>query len=148
MSNRQRRNRQSGFTLMELMIVLVIIGILAAAVAPVLINRTDKARVITAKGNLKTICDQLKMFRADNSRYPDTLEDLVNKPSYSKEWPEGGYLEKVPKDPWGGEYVYRRPGESGKDFDLIALGADNQTGGESFDADINYWTMDEDSSKK
>jgi general secretion pathway protein G len=143
-----RRRRMAGFTLMELMIVLVIIGVLAAAVTPVLVSRADKAKVTRAKGDIKHIADQVKLFKMEQNRWPDTLEDLVTKPSYAKDWPEGGYLEKVPKDPWGQEYVFRRPGDNGKDYDIIAYGADNQQGGDGFDADISYWTMDETTEKK
>ncbi|MCC6740515.1 MAG: type II secretion system major pseudopilin GspG [Planctomycetia bacterium] len=151
MLNRYRRlarRADGGFTLMELMIVLVIIGVLAAAVTPVLVSRADKARVTRAKGDIKHIADQVKLFKMEQNRYPDTMEDLVTKPSYAKDWPEGGYLDRVPKDPWGNEYIFRKPADNGKEFDVIAYGADNQQGGEGFDADLSYWTLDDDTQKK
>lgn len=146
MLRRDRRNirrANSGFTLMELMIVLVIIGVLAAAVTPVLVSRADKAKVTRAKGDIKHIADQVKLFKMEQNRFPDAMEDLVNRPSFAKDWPEGGYLEKVPKDPWGAEYIFKKPADNGKEFDIIAYGADNQQGGEGFDADLSYWTMDD-----
>lgn len=150
MLRRDRRNirrANSGFTLMELMIVLVIIGVLAAAVTPVLVSRADKAKVTRAKGDIKHIADQVKMFKMEQNRYPDAMEDLVNRPSFAKDWPEGGYLEKVPKDPWGADYIFKKPADNGKEFDIVAYGADNQQGGEGFDADLSYWTMDDEQKK-
>lgn len=139
----RRRTRQAGFTLMELMIVLVIIGVLAAAVTPALVSRAEKAKVARAKADISNIATQVKMFKADNSKYPETLQDLVTKPSYAKEWPEGGYIEKLTKDPWDNDYILRVPGENGKEFDVISYGADNQQGGEGNDSDLSYWTLDE-----
>lgn len=150
MLRRDRRNirrANSGFTLMELMIVLVIIGVLAAAVTPVLVSRADKAKVTRAKGDIKHIADQVKLFKMEQNRYPDAMEDLVNRPSFAMDWPEGGYLEKVPKDPWGSDYIFKKPADNGKEFDIIAYGADNQQGGEGFDADLSYWTMDDEQKK-
>ncbi|MCE9583918.1 MAG: type II secretion system major pseudopilin GspG [Planctomycetes bacterium] len=147
--NRRKASRwNSGFTLMELMIVLVIIGVLAAAVAPVLVNRAEKARTVRAKADLKQIADQCQLFKMDQARYPDSLEDLSTQPSYAKNWPAGGYFDKALKDPWGADYVFQKPGDNGKEFDVITYGADNQQGGEGTDADIHYWTMDDDTSKK
>jgi len=145
MSRRQRRNQ--GFTLMELMIVVVIIGILAAAVTPALVSRAEKAKVARAKADIANIAQQVKMFKADNSRFPDTLQDLVTKPSYAKEWPQDGYLEKLSKDPWGGEYLLVRPGPEGKEYDVTSYGADQQQGGEGNDADLSYWTLDDQGKK-
>ena len=144
---RHIRRANSGFTLMELMIVLVIIGVLAAAVTPVLVSRADKAKVTRAKGDIKHIADQVKLFKMEQNRYPDAMEDLVNRPSFAKDWPEGGYLEKVPRDPWGADYIYKKPADNGKEFDIAAYGADNQQGGEGFDADLSYWTMDDEQKK-
>ena len=147
-----RRDRRivrldGGFTLMELMIVLVIIGVLAAAVTPVLVSRADKAKVTRAKGDIKHIVDQVNLFKMEQNRYPDTMDDLINRPSYAKDWPKDGYLEKSPKDPWGGDYILKKPADNGKDFDVIAYGADNQQGGEGYDADLSYWTMDDEQKK-
>lgn len=148
-----RRDRRiprldGGFTLMELMIVLVIIGVLAAAVTPVLVSRADKAKVTRAKGDIKHIADQVKLFKMEQNRYPDTMEDLITRPSYAKDWPKDGYLEKTPKDPWGAEYLLKKPADNGKDFDVNSYGADNQAGGEGYDADLSYWTLDETDEKK
>jgi general secretion pathway protein G len=147
-ARRIARRANGGFTLMELMIVLVIIGVLAAAVTPVLVSRADKAKVTRAKGDIKHIADQVKLFKMEQNKYPDAMEDLVTRPSYAKDWPEGGYLEKSPKDPWGGEYIFRKPADNGREFDIIAYGADNVQGGEGFDADLSYWTLDDDPAKK
>ena len=151
MLRRDRRNvrrANSGFTLMELMIVLVIIGVLAAAVTPVLVARAEKAKVVRSKADIKTIGTAVMLFKMDQSRYPDAMEDLVTRPSIAKEWPEGGYLQKAPKDAWGGEYLYRKPADNGKEFDVMSYGADNQQGGDGNDADLSYWTLDDEPTKK
>jgi len=141
--DRRRTRRNAGFTLMELMIVLVIIGVLAAAVTPALINRAEKAKITRAKADIVNIANQVKLFKADNSRYPESVQDLINKPSYAKDWPAGGYLEKLEDDPWGNAYVLRVPGDNGKDYDVISYGADGTQGGEDSDADLSYWTLNE-----
>ena len=141
--NARRNARRSAFTLMELMIVLVIIGVLAAAVVPGLVNRAEKAKVARAKADISNIATQVKMFKADNSRYPESLNDLTTKPSYAKDWPEGGYIEKLSQDPWDNDYILRVPGDNGKDYDVISYGADNTQGGDGNDADLSYWTMND-----
>jgi general secretion pathway protein G len=141
--NRRNRRRNAGFTLMELMIVLVIIGVLAAAVTPALVARAEKAKITRAKADIVNIANQVKMFKADNSKYPETLEDLVTKPSYAKEWPQGGYLEKLENDPWGNPYVLRVPGDNSREYDVISYGADGTQGGEDNDADLTYWTLND-----
>lgn len=141
--------RPEGFTLIELMVVIVILGILAAIIAPRVMGRADEAKVTEAKVQIKNFETALKMYRLDNGRYPSTeqgLEALVEKPSTGaipKNWREGGYLEKkkAPVDPWGNRYVYVSPGLHG-DYDIVSYGADGVKGGEKFDADIESWSTD------
>jgi general secretion pathway protein G len=138
--------RSKGFTLIELMVVLVILGVLAAIIAPKIMARPDEARVVAAKQDIATIVQALKMYRLDNINYPTTeqgLQALVTKPTMDPipaNWKLGGYLEKLPKDPWGNAYVYLNPGSHGE-FDVISLGADGQPGGEGKDADIGSWML-------
>ena len=140
------RTMQEGFTLIELMVVIVILGILAAIIAPRLIGRTDEAKVTEAKVQIKNLETALKMYKLDNGQYPSTeqgLQALVEKPAIGvipKGWREGGYLEKkkAPLDPWGNAYVYVSPGLHG-DYDILSYGADGIRGGEKFDRDIGNW---------
>jgi len=138
--------RSKGFTLIELMVVLVILGVLAAMIAPKIMDRPDEARIIAAKQDIATVIQALKMYRLDNIRYPTTeqgLQALITKPAIDPipdNWKSGGYLEKLPKDPWGHAYVFLNPGRHG-DIDVISLGADGQTGGEGRDADIGSWML-------
>jgi general secretion pathway protein G len=138
--------RSKGFTLIELMVVLVILGVLAAMIAPKIMDRPDEARIIAAKQDIATVIQALKMYRLDNIRYPTTeqgLQALVTKPAISpipENWKSGGYLEKLPKDPWGNPYVYLNPGRNGE-IDVISLGADGESGGEGTDADIGSWML-------
>ncbi|RJR17574.1 MAG: type II secretion system protein GspG [Desulfobacteraceae bacterium] len=135
-----------GFTLIELMVVIVILGILAGLIVPRIMGRPEEARRMKARVQIEGIETALKLYRLDNGIYPTTeqgLQALVEAPTAGmlpRKWREGGYLEKgkVPKDPWGNEYVYLSPGLHGE-FDLMSLGADGQPGGEGPAADINSW---------
>lgn len=137
-----------GFTLIEIMVVVVILGILAAIVVPRFMSEPDKARVTKAKTDMKGIEQALNMFKLHNGFYPTTeqgLQALVSKPDTGRipaKYQQGGYLDRVPKDPWGGDFIYLSPGVGNKDFDLISYGADNESGGEGFNADINLWDID------
>ncbi len=139
-----QRKRSTGFTLIELMVVLVILGVLAALVVPKVMDRPDEARVIAAKQDIAALVQALKLYRLDNMRYPTTeqgLQALVAKPSLQpvpNNWKSGGYLDKLPNDPWGSPYQYLQPGRQG-DLDVYSLGADGQPGGEGNDADIGNW---------
>jgi general secretion pathway protein G len=140
---------EHGFTLLELLVVVAILGILALYVAPKFMGAPDEAKINTAKMQIMGIETALKMYKLDNGNYPSTeqgLEALVQPPEVgqlAKNWRKGGYLEKnnVPKDPWGNEYVYLSPGVH-SDFDLISYGADGEPGGEETNADINNWDLE------
>ena len=135
-----------GFTLIEIMVVIVILGILASLVVPKVLGRTDDARVAAAKQDIASIAQALKLYRLDNQRYPTTeqgLQALVAAPSAGPPaagWKTGGYLEKLPKDPWGHPYQYLAPGVKGE-IDIFSLGADGQPGGTGNDADIGSWEL-------
>lgn len=133
---------QVGFTLIEIMVVMVILGLLVAIVAPNIMGRSDQARVTVAKTQLSNIANALDLYRLDNSHYPSTqqgLAALVSKPSGSPEprnWNAEGYMKSVPDDPWGNEYQYISPGVDGP-YDLHSYGADGREGGEGDAADIS-----------
>lgn len=139
-------NNRHGFTLIEIMVVIVILALLAALVGPKLMGRTDDAKITDAKVQIKNMETALKLYKLDNGSFPATeqgLGALVSKPTVGlipKNFKEGGYLEskKVPKDPWGNEYLYVSPGEHG-DYDLFSYGADGAKGGEGKNADIGNW---------
>jgi len=144
--SRFRDNR--GFTLIEIMVVVVILGVLAAIIVPKFLSRPDEAKVTKAKVDIKGLEESLGLFKLDNGFYPSTeqgLKALVSKPESGRipaRFPDGGYLKRVPADPWNNPYLYLAPGLSGRDFDLISYGADGQPGGEKFNADINSWELD------
>lgn len=141
-------SRSRGFTLIEIMVVMVILGLLVALVAPNIMGRGDEARVTTTKAQLRQISNALDLYRLDNSHYPSTeqgLEALVEKPTGSPEpsnWNPDGYMNSVPTDPWGNEYQYVQPGSEGP-YDLYSYGADGREGGEGVNADISVWELDE-----
>jgi general secretion pathway protein G len=142
---RGRSKSAAGFTLIEIMVVVVILGILAALVAPNVIRRIDDARVTKARQDIRAYETALNLYRMDNFRYPTTeqgLEALVAKPvdPNIRNWKEGGYIDGMKKDPWGNEYAYLAPGSHGE-YDLYTLGADGQPGGEGPDADIGNWDI-------
>jgi len=135
-----------GFTLLEVMVVVVILGILAALVVPKIISRPDEARAIAAKQDIASLMQALKLYRLDNQRYPSTeqgLQALVARPAsapLAPNWKTGGYVERVPKDPWGNAYQYINPGVRGE-LDVFSMGADGAPGGEGNDADIGSWNL-------
>lgn len=139
---RRRRRADAGVTLIEMMIVLVIIGIVAALIVPNVIGRPDQARVAVATTDLRTIAASLEMYRLDNRVYPSTDQGLAalslapTLPPAPPNWVAGGYLPRLPADPWGNAYVFRSPGASSA-YDLMSLGADGTEGGEGVDADIS-----------
>jgi general secretion pathway protein G len=133
-----------GFTLIEVLVVVAILGILAAIVVPRIMDRPDEARRVAAKQEIATIVQALKLYRLDNGAYPTTeqgLVALVQRPTTNPQpgnWKQGGYLERVPKDPWQGDYQYLNPGVKGE-IDVFSLGADRARGGEGNAADIGNW---------
>jgi len=139
-----KRTYRSGFTLIEIMVVMVILGILAALIVPKIMGRPDEARIVAAKQDMSSIMQALKLYKLDNLRYPSTeqgLQALVKKPTSTpepKNWKSGGYLERLPIDPWGNPYQYLHPGLHGE-LDIMSLGADGATGGQDNDADIGNW---------
>lgn len=136
--------RDRGFTLLEILIVVVILGILAALIVPNIMGRPDQARVVAARNDVHTLVSALKLYRLDNGVYPSTdqgLKALVQKPTSGdipSNWKSGGYIEHLPKDPWGHDYQYLNPGIHGE-IDVFSLGSDGKPGGEDYAADIGNW---------
>ena len=141
-----KRNAQRGFTLFEILVVVSILAILGALIVPKIMDRPNEARVVAAKHDIGTVIAALKLYKLDNGRYPTTdqgLRALVEKPTSDPlpgNWKGGGYLEKMPKDPWGHDYLYLNPGIK-REIDVMSYGADGQQGGEGFDADIGSWML-------
>ena len=134
-----------GFTLIEIMVVLVIIGLLAALVVPSIMDRPDEARRIKAMQDIRTLESALKLYRLDNYRYPSQaqgLAALTDRPQGANNW-KGPYVDALPADPWDFPYRYRNPGRDGRAIDVYTLGADNAEGGDGPDADIGNWTRDQ-----
>jgi len=137
-----------GFTLIEIMVVITILGILAALIVPRVVGRTDDAKIAAAKQDIASLMQALKLYRLDNGRYPTTeqgLQALLSKPTIEpipSNWKQGGYIERssVPTDPWGEPYKYLSPGMRGE-IDVFSLGRDKTNGGEGPDADIGSWTL-------
>ena len=142
--NKTAIHKQAGFTLIELMVVVVILAILAAIAVPMLMDRPDEAREVKVKQDISALSSALQLYKLDNFRYPTTdqgLEALVSEPTSEpmpKNWKP--YMERLPKDPWGNEYLYLSPGEHGQ-FDVFTYGADGAEGGEGADADLGNWNM-------
>lgn len=142
-----QRKQNRGFTLIEIMVVVVILGILAAIVVPKIMDQPDKARVAKAKQDIQVLTTALNLYKLDNFTYPSTqqgLQALVAKPSGdppAPNWKPGGYIQRLPTDPWGNPYQYLQPGTHGE-FDLFSLGADGKPGGTGINADIGNWNLD------
>ncbi len=144
-----KHTNQYGFTLIELMVVIVILGFLAAFIGPKLVGQADKGRDVRARMDIQALETALKMYKLENGVYPSTeqgLQALIEKPgtgTVPKNWRKGGYMEKsiIPKDPWKNEYVYLSPGAHG-DFDIVSYGADGVAGGEDENKDINNWEIE------
>ncbi len=140
---------KKGFTLIELLIVIVILGILATFLVPKIMQKPDEARVAKAKNDIMAIETALKMYKMDNGMYPTTMQGLkalITKPTIPpipQHYKSGGYLDtnQVPKDPWGNPYIYRSPGDNGRAYEIISLGADGKEGGSGVDADIKSWEI-------
>lgn len=144
--DKKRRGSQGGFTLIEIMVVVTILAILIALVAPKMVGRTDQARRVSTKAQIKNIEGALQLYKLDNGVYPSTeqgLDALVDLPTIGvipKNWKEEGYLAKIPDDAWGNPYAYVSPGSHGE-YDLVSYGTDNEPGGEGDDADIESWNL-------
>ena len=138
---KRKRRLQTGFTMVELMAILVIIGLLATLVVTKVATKIDQARVTTTKANLKILHSAVNQFKMDTGRFPteeEGLKALVEQPTDVTNWEPGGYLEttEIPKDGWGNDFIYERFPESGKPFVIKSLGADGEEGGEDYDADL------------
>jgi general secretion pathway protein G len=140
------RRRIRAFTLIEVMVVIAILAVLAALIVPKVMSRPDEARVVAARQDIASLLQALKLYRLDNLRYPTTeqgLAALVTRPSLAPvppNWKPGGYLERLPRDPWGHPYQYLSPGLRGE-VDVFSFGADGVAGGEGFDADVGSWNL-------
>lgn len=136
--------RNNGFTLIEVLVVVVILGILAAVVVPRVMDQPDKAKVTKARADINSLVTALNIYRLDNNQYPSTnqgLQALVSRPTGQPEaanWKQGGYIDRLPLDPWGGEYQYLNPGVHGE-IDVYSLGSDGSLSGEGIAADIGNW---------
>ena len=142
------RKRERGFTLIEIMVVVVILSVLGALVVPQIIDKVDVAKVKRAQSDIRAVQTALDLYRLDNFKYPTTeqgLQALVTQPSDPTitNYRTGGYLDALPKDPWNNLYVYVNPGPNGMDYDIISYGRDGKPGGEGFDADISASSLNQ-----
>ncbi|MBU1384609.1 MAG: type II secretion system major pseudopilin GspG [Alphaproteobacteria bacterium] len=138
------RRKRSGFTLVELMVVIVIIGLLATVVAINVLPSQDRAMVGKAQADISVLEQAIETYRLDNLTFPDDLQALVTPPAglaRPERYREGGYVRRLPEDPWGNPYQYRRPSAHGGQFDVFSLGADGREGGEGNDADLGNWQV-------
>ncbi len=137
------RETYRAFTLIEIMVVVIILGVLASVITPRVLDRIEEARHMTARSQIRQLSSALHMFRMDTGKYPETLGALVSNPGIEG-WRDGGYIEhgRVPKDPWGRDYVYMSPGREKRDFDLFSYGRDGERGGAGYDAEIRSWELD------
>ena len=145
MKEKRQRLQKAGFTLIELMIVVVILGLLATIVMPRILDRPEQARRMKAKVDIRYIETTLALFKTDTGRFPTTsegLEVLVSDPGI-KGYDSDGYLDKVPRDPWGNRYLYLYPGVHSRDYDLESYGKDGEDGGTDNNADIESWNLEE-----
>ena len=142
----RRPRLNSGFTLIEVMVVVVILSILAAIVIPRIMDRPDQARIVKAKQDIRALEAALNLYKLDNFNYPTTeqgLESLIQQPTTEPEppnWKVGGYVDRLPRDPWGNDYQYLSPGQN-SEIELYSLGADGQLGGSGSGSDINNWEL-------
>ncbi len=144
------KKRQQGFTLIEIMVVIIILGLLAGLVLPKFLGQEEKAKHEVAKTQIRALENALDAFKLDNGFYPTTdqgLDALIRKPESGHipaKWREGGYLKpaRIPKDPWGHDYVYVAPGSESREYEITSYGADGEPGGEGNNADIQSWTID------
>ncbi len=131
------RRLSRGFTLLELMVVVVILGILLGVVAYNVQGKDDKAKVTAARASMRSVENAIEMYKLDVGKYPDKMDDLITQPSDARNW-DGPYLKEksIPRDPWGKPFVYLKPGEGGRPYDVVSLGRDGTPGGQGYDGDI------------
>ena len=144
MNTKMRTTRKTGFTLIELMIVIVILGLLATTIMPRILNRPEQARRTKAAVEIRNLASALALFKTDTGRFPTTAESLsalVADPGI-RGYGKNGYLERVPTDPWGNRYIYLSPGVHSQDYDLVSYGKDGEQGGTGDDADIESWNLE------
>ncbi len=138
--NAMRKTR--AFTLVEMMAVVVIIGILAAVIAPKFFDQVNEAQIVRARQDIEALKKAATFFKFHTNKFPEELRDLVREPDNARGW-KGPYIERLPRDPWDNEYQFRSPGNDGREFDIWSLGQDEKEGGEGMDADITSWVEDE-----
>ena len=148
MQTRKSSVAQRGFTLIEIMVVVVILAVLIAVVVPRVMDRPDQARISKVENDIRALESALDLYRLDNFTYPNTeqgLRALVERPSgdAARNWRSGGYVNRLQLDPWGNAYQYQRPGRDGREFDLFSLGADGRPGGTEINADIGNWNLEQ-----